>query len=105
LVFPAVILLLAALQDIDQEFGARFRIIGDVTYSTYLLHFPLQLLIITLTMHYGIRINYNQPVYLFAFLLILAAISVPTYHFFELPMQKFFKHRLLTSKPRVKGHA
>ena len=40
-VFSSMILLLATLQDFNNSFGRRYRVIGDITYSSYLLHFPI----------------------------------------------------------------
>jgi peptidoglycan/LPS O-acetylase OafA/YrhL len=45
-VFPALILALALWQSTEREAGKRARLIGDITYSTYLLHFPIQLSLI-----------------------------------------------------------
>lgn len=83
--FPSLILLLASLQDLNHNFGNRYRMIGDITYSTYLLHFPLQLIIITSTTYWNIQINYYQPGILILFFAILILVSIFTYHYIEMP--------------------
>ncbi len=67
----------------------RLSWIGDITYSSYLLHFPLQLLF-ALAVSYGI-INpkfYLQLNYLILFYLILIPLSYIVHQKFERPMQK-----------------
>ena len=66
--FPAAVLVLASLQNMRHNLGRSCRIIGDITYSTYLLHFPLQLLIIYVSSTFGFSIPYQSPFVLILFL-------------------------------------
>ena len=52
-VFPVLILWLGLLQLQFHELGRSLRIIGDITYATYLTHFPLQLLVVIIINAYG----------------------------------------------------
>ncbi len=97
--FPAVVFVLAAIQTIRHHSGRSLKIIGDITYATYLLHFPIQLVFIYVAAYYGIMINYGDPSTLLIFMSVVIALSVPTYYFFERPAQSFFRHHLI---PAVK---
>lgn len=76
----------------------RLSWIGDITYSSYLLHFPLQLLF-ALAVSYGI-INpkfYLELKYLILFYIILIPLSYIVHQKFERPMQKAIRKLYLYS--------
>ena len=100
--FPAVVFVLAAIQSIRHHTGRSLKVIGDITYATYLLHFPIQLVVVYVAAHYGIMISYGDELTLLIFLLGVIALSVLTYYFFERPAQSFFRHHLI---PAVKKPA
>ena len=86
--FPGLVLLLATVQNNAPNFGTSIRIVGDITYSTYLLHFPLQLLILLAVSNGFIAVDFRSPAAWLAFLGLVVALSVPTYYWFELPMKR-----------------
>jgi len=94
-VFPSVILYFALVQTGNIQMGKRFAFIGNISYSSYLLHFPLQLVIMNLCDVF--RINQlkaaDSPVSLIAFYLILTIISLLSFTFFEVPMQKWIRNK------------
>ena len=86
-----------ALLEVDKGcFLQPISWVGDITYSSYLLHFPMQL-IFGLAVSYGILDFdfYLHPKYLGMFLMILIPLSYYFYQKFERPMQKVLRHRLL----------
>lgn len=70
--------------------------IGDITYSSYLLHFPLQLSF-GIAVSFGILSHnfYLSPVYLIAYFAILIPLSYITFIKFERPMQRVIRAKLL----------
>jgi peptidoglycan/LPS O-acetylase OafA/YrhL len=96
ILFPLTICSLI-LAEIDN--GALFKPmawVGDISYSSYLIHFPLQL-IFALGVSYGIlsKAFYLRTEYLLLFFLILIPLSYFTFIKFEKPIQKFLRNKLL----------
>lgn len=93
--FPLTISSLALLE-VDGRLSVRsISWIGDVTYSSYLLHFPLQL-IFALAVGYGMldKQFYFEPLYLVLFFVMLVWLSYLTYSRFEMPMQRYVRTKL-----------
>ncbi|HRQ90806.1 MAG TPA: acyltransferase, partial [Bacteroidia bacterium] len=101
LLFPLTICSLALLG--IHRAGAMRSVswIGDITYSSYLIHFPMQL-ILGLAVSYGIlgRDFYKAPVSLIAFFVFLVPVSYWVYRKFEWPMQRWIRRRCIRSSDR-----
>jgi peptidoglycan/LPS O-acetylase OafA/YrhL len=76
-------------------FGVPFRhfaFFGNATYSTYLLHFPLQLLIVIVVDAIGWeRSIFYNPIIFLAFLTLVVGLSLVVYRYFEMPAQNFIR--------------
>jgi len=68
--------------------------VGDITYSLYLLHFPLQL-VFGLAVGYGVLNSdfYLRPAYLVVYFSILIPLSYITFIGFERPMQSIIRNK------------
>jgi peptidoglycan/LPS O-acetylase OafA/YrhL len=99
---PSAVFLLAAVQNAWHDAGRRLRLVGNITYATYLLHFPIQLTIIYITTYYGVVITYNDPFMIILFLAIVIGISIPTYYLFERPAQSFLRDRFISRAAAVR---
>ncbi len=107
---PFVALLLCALGTVERAFAPdRFRALGrfgDITYSSYLLHTPMQMTILvtgglglfdaTLLLTHGFVAGY---------LVVLVALSLLCYRHFEAPAQRFIRARLDPAPSRPVGSA
>jgi len=99
--FPSTILSLALVETIRGTLGKRVSFIGDLSYSSYLLHFPLQLFtaIIVTALALGQELFYSTW-FMVAFYLALIGLSLLSHSYFELPMQRFLRQRFAV-KPAV----
>jgi peptidoglycan/LPS O-acetylase OafA/YrhL len=96
IVFPVTILTLAVCEASRGTLGKRIAPLGDISYSVYLLHFPLQLVFMlgALALSLPNTVFYSTWVML-AFFVILILLSLGSYHFLERPAQKFLRSRLV----------
>lgn len=90
LLFPLTIASLSLLElNRGEGILPRFSWIGDITYSSYLLHFPLQLVLMIAVTNRHLRPDfYLSPLWFLLFLTVLVASSYATFRYFEVPMQR-----------------
>lgn len=94
--FPVTILALALIETQRGHFGKRLSFLGDISYSLYLLHFPLQLIFIAAVDRLGISpLFFYQGRSVFLFFPILIGLCVLSYRFLERPAQRFLRSKLL----------
>jgi peptidoglycan/LPS O-acetylase OafA/YrhL len=68
---------------------------GNMTYSSYLLHFPIQLMIALGFALFGAPIPYYDPTFFVVFIACTMLASWFAYSWFEAPAQNFIRSRLL----------
>ncbi len=99
ILFPITILALVILETQRGTLGKRLSFLGDMSYSSYLLHFPLQLFIMIFVGLLGIDISiFRSEFTLLMFFAILMGLSLMSYRYFEAPVQKVLRRRLLSPK-------
>jgi peptidoglycan/LPS O-acetylase OafA/YrhL len=96
--YPFAVFALAAFQKVRPNAGRPIRIIGDITYSTYLLHFPLQLTAVLILEELSIYVDFRTKLAWCAFILSVIAMSIVSFYFFERPMQRLLRY----GPPRIK---
>jgi peptidoglycan/LPS O-acetylase OafA/YrhL len=99
--FPVTLCLLALWETRRGTLGRRAAILGDISYSTYLLHFPLQMIFLLMAFWFGIPgTAFSSPLALLLFFLVLIPISVWSHNHFERPLQSFLRKKLLPDNRR-----
>ncbi len=71
--------------------------IGDISYSLYLIHFPVQLMTMLVLAHwtYAERLPVvSNPLSLIVFMSIACGLAWLSFHYFEMPMRRFLRNRL-----------
>lgn len=95
-VFPSTIALLAVLQACFPNMCRRQAWLGELSYSTYLLHFPLQLIFILAASALGAERSVFYAEWLFIlYFTVLVLAGLASYRYFEAPMQRYLRRRLL----------
>lgn len=87
--FPASVMFIASLSFMNPDLMKPYAAIGDLSYSSYLLHFPLQIVfaIIADRLSYEREIFYS-PWMLGLFMAVLIPLSLASHKFFEVPVQR-----------------
>src|SRR5208283_3032594 len=70
-----------------------FAAIGGLTYSSYLLHFPLQLLIVLLCFRAGWNVPLYAPWFFLIYVALVFVLAFFCYRLFELPMQNGIRRK------------
>lgn len=88
--FPLTVLSLALTETLHGGYAGRVpRFLGDISYSSYLWHFPLQLLFAGIARALGVDMGiFASPWMLLAFFAVVLAISRASYLWFEMPAQR-----------------
>lgn len=108
IVFPATILMLALIETLKGPIGKKFEFIGDISYSTYLLHFPLQLIFAYVAIRLGTETYFfANPVSMIIFMMILIGTCTLSRRYFEAPLQQIirraWKRNQKQTQSRVEG--
>lgn len=94
--FPLTILWLALAESRHAGLGRHWAWLGDLSYSSYLLHFPLQMLVMALVMLLPVtRAIFYSPIVFLLFFAVLIALSLASHRWFEVPVQRALRTRLL----------
>ena len=95
LLYPLTVAALVVAETNSPDLGKKFRWIGDITYSSYLLHFPMQIACVLFAVSMGFdNTLFRSPAVLVAFFSLLILASVVTHHGFERPMQRLIRSKL-----------
>ena len=74
--------------------GSFVSAMGNLTYSMYLCHFPIQLIIVLLFVKLEKIIPYERPWLLLCFITITVIVSYCVYEFFEKPAKYYLRRKM-----------
>ncbi len=103
--FPLTILTLAVIETARGHLGRRLSFIGDISYSSYLIHFPLQLWFIICLNLLGVDKSffYTKGSMLLYFLALIP-LCLLSYHKFERPLQQYIRDRFSSAQHPTPKH-
>lgn len=91
ILFPVTVLILCTLERFKFTFFKKVKIFGDLSFSIYIIHFPIQLILVTLCLLLKYDLNFSQPLALFIYIFITFIISYASYKYIELPMRSYLR--------------
>lgn len=90
--FPLIILNLALLQTFFVFLGKPFKLLGDISYTIYLIHFPLELVIVILNTSF-LNINFDSGFFFVIYFLILFTSSAIIFKYYENPLKIIIRNK------------
>lgn len=96
----AMLLLLRWVRPTSPSVSGLIATLGHTTYASYLLHFPLQLLVANLSAGQPERLPLASPAWLLGYLALTFGLAVWVFRRFEVPTQAALRARLLTAPAR-----
>ena len=92
LLCPLTVLALALYESTSGRRFARLAFLGDISYSTYMLHFPMQLALALLALRIGLAPAFFMHGWaMIAFYAVLIGLGSLSYFFYEKPSQTFIR--------------
>ena len=90
---PLTVLALALREQVRGRSYAGLGFLGDISYSTYLIHFPMQLTLALIAGRLALEPQFfMQGWVMLAFYAVLIALGAASYYFFERPMQSLLRN-------------
>ena len=94
LLFFSLVLFAASFDDFFDKNSKKILSLGNTSYSIYLIHFPLQLVLILFTKKLSINIEIFQNFLIFlTFIIMLQFISSISFKYFESPFRKIINSK------------
>ncbi|MEI9902577.1 MAG: acyltransferase family protein [Asticcacaulis sp.] len=96
---PLTLLALGLMQDHWPGLDSLHKVswIGDISYSIYLIHFPLQLVVMLALAHLPFVMRAHilaLPWALLGFIAVAAGLAWLSFHFFEMPLRRYLSQRM-----------
>ena len=86
--FIPLVILVGILDLRNQRHKNLLKHFGQITYSTYLWHFPIQVLFLSVFSYFDFSRNFlGSPIFLFSWLLSMIIIGLISYRLIERPLQ------------------
>ena len=95
--FPLLIINLSILQLYKNNLGKNIKLLGDISYTIYLVHFPIQLLF-AFVIKKMLIIDFNSPFFFLIYVSTVFLVSILIYKFFELPLKDYLRGKLIEKK-------
>ncbi len=94
-IFPSLINCLFLINNKLPFSGKNLSILGDISYSIYLLHFPVILSTLLIFNFFNFKVDFNLPIFFASYLITTIFMSIFVYKFFETPLKNKIRSKFL----------
>jgi peptidoglycan/LPS O-acetylase OafA/YrhL len=99
ILFPMTILSLALLEQRGIAFARALSPLGEISYSLYLIHFPLQLAFLLAVQALGLGVSFFYTgISLMLYFAVLLPLSIASFRYLEIPAQRYLREKWLTPR-------
>jgi peptidoglycan/LPS O-acetylase OafA/YrhL len=74
---------------------------GNMTYSSYLLHVPIQITVVTICTYTSSTLPFYSPYFFLGYIVVTLALSAWSYKYVEMPLQTLLRKRLMPRRPEA----
>jgi peptidoglycan/LPS O-acetylase OafA/YrhL len=92
--FPMTLFCVLSLEHDWQWLWRKLEWLGDISYSTYLVHIPVQIVMALLWLRWGDPHYLGSAFGMFVFLAVTLAVGLASFRFFEKPAQRWCRNLL-----------
>ncbi|MDR2337618.1 MAG: acyltransferase [Deltaproteobacteria bacterium] len=94
LFFPLLPIIILDNKVISNLFSLKhFLYLGELSYSIYLIHYPVFLIIKNIDNYIHLQFDYSSIIFCFYYIIIVVALSHLSHFYFEKPLQKFIRRK------------
>lgn len=95
---PLVIIIFASIQKKNKDIGKKLKFLGDISYSIYLNHFVLQLMVHLFLSILNLKVNFNSEIIFIFYIIFIILSSSFTYYYIENNLKNFIRKKLINDK-------
>jgi peptidoglycan/LPS O-acetylase OafA/YrhL len=100
--FPLLIVSSLRVPPLAKLLSARpFMFLGDISYAVYLVHVPMQMIVLAVVQKRHVSLPVTTNGFFFAYAATVIALATATYYGLERPAQRWLRRRLRTTTPPV----
>jgi peptidoglycan/LPS O-acetylase OafA/YrhL len=96
LIYPLIVIISLNISILNKIMSIKPLVyLGEISYSVYLWHFPVQILINSIDDTFLLHINFSSRIVFIGIVIFTLLISAISYEFFEKPAQKYLRNKYL----------
>ena len=93
-VFPSLLMSVIVSPYINYFFSIKYlKFFGDISYSIYLLHVPIQLFIFLIILTFDYSVDFSSHFFFFSYVIGVFIASYLSTYYFEKPLKIFIRNR------------
>ena len=97
-----IVFFIRTFDSVSNTIRSIFVLLGNITYSVYMIHISLQLILVLSFFDRGV-VFFNTQIFFVLYIIFSLVLGFLVYHLFELPAQKFFRAFIKHSRTAIES--